>query len=419
MERKRTLWNAAVIILAASGLWAQSILNISPYPVGQAMSGAFSAYAKDSEAMFYNPAATCYGYKNDIYATYTAWLAETSLMAISYRYKVDSKLAFGVSLGAFFSGNIDYSPFGASSPFTLDAQGFWVLPQTAQYSYSEVLLTLNASYLITLGDIMMAIGANAKLGGMSFDMRSLADNEGAMFAALDTGILFPVHVNFAISDVWLKRIVPEYVAFTFTDLGINFDPSGRLTATGTDMAFRLGLGFNLFAAKFIFLDLPSRYNLKMEMDISSDDIYSMGAINDFNFNKVITSQLLLGFKANPSGFWFSSGLFVGFDILKVIYSVGYTFTLAGSLGYTHQFSFNADFDFDIVGSIFGKDAKTVQDDKVNQGVAEIVKIIRVGEYKQAIYILKQLLEKYPDDQRLQNMRDRLREINPEVDSFFY
>lgn len=400
-------------------LGAQSILNISPYPFGQALSGAFSAYAKDSEAMYYNPAATCYGYKNDIYATYTSWLADTSLIALSYRYKLDSKLALGLSLGAFFSGNIDYSPFGATSPFVLDSSGFWVLPQTAQYSYSEVLLTANVSYLLAFGDFMMPIGANVKIGGMSFDMKTLADNEGAMFFAADFGMLMPVHMNFAVTDEWMKRFIPEYIALTYTDLGLNFDPSGRLTASGTDMALRLGLGFNLYNGKFILLDMPSRYTLKAEIDISSDEIFSMGVINGFSFNKIITADILLGCKANASGFWFSSGLFAGFDIMKVIYSVGYTFTLAGTLGFTHQFSFNADFDFDIVGSIFGKDSQTVEKDKVEQGVAEIIKIIRSGEYKQAVYILKQLLEKYPDNQQLLNMRDRLREINPSVDSFFY
>lgn len=410
----------AILTVIAAVLGAQSVLYISPYPTGQALAGAFSAYAKDSEAIYYNPAATYYGYKNDLYVTYTAWLAETSLMALSYRYKYDSRLAFGFSFTAFLSGNVSYNPFGTAQPFLYDSDGAWVLPTTSSmYSYNEFLTTFNASYLLAIDKFFIPIGANLKLGRLSFDLSADSLTQGSFFITADVGAILPVHITFGIKDEWLKRFIPERVSLTIKDLGGSFDPGGGLASAAADAAIRLGLGFNIWETKFLMLDLPSYYHTTTEIDLSTDDIFSMGINNELTINRMVSIDAMLGFKANASLVSFAGGFFTSLEFYNIVYRAGYSFALMGSLGMTHQFSFNVDFDFDIIGSIFGKDAKTVEQEKVTQTVTELKRLIQESNYKQAAFILKQLLEKYPENEKLKEIYDRLKEISPDVDLFFY
>lgn len=449
----KTIRTALLLLLSTALLNAQALLDMDPFPKGHALSGARNVYARDAEALRYNPAASFFGYKNDIVLNYLSWIDDSSLSSASYALKPHPDWGFSALFMFFTSGEIQRNSFSSDAGLVQDDEGYWVLDPNDSYRFNQFLLGLNASYLLKLGNFFMPVGVNLK-GSVS-----LFDGDNLIYGGADVGVLLPVHINsFLPLDTYYIRkaksaernyegaekgekeqaakllekakrmrrrrmlsllLIPEQISIQAANIGSEFDPKGGLTKDPVDPRFTLGVGYH----PVNYLDL---YNLRFEVNYNFEVIrgfknlgLNLGIVNSFNFNNTVELQLLSGVELQSAGVILpAAGLFVGLEIKDMRYSLSYSIRKESGLGFSHQFAANAAFGVKNAGA--SKKSEKLKFDELNRAI----KLIKgeKAEYKEAALILQQLKEEYPDDEQIEKMYNKIIELEKTqgaTSDFFY
>jgi len=363
---------------------AQSVFKMTPTIEGRALSGAYHAYAEDSEAIYFNPASTWFGYKNDMFLTYSSWIAETSLFSAGYRRKVSSSLAIGMGFTLFTSGDIAGAAAGTGQ---FGASGLWENDNDV-FSYHQYSAAANISYRFRIGRFFFPAGINVKTGSTGYSGAS------TVLLAADAGLLFPIHNNIdnisALHPV-LRAVIPERVSIFAKDIGIELAPRGVLTHQPAETAFGAALGQNILTTR------KELYNLRLDLNWNTYDGVLLGMINTFTFTEFFSCKLLGGINPDSGNIKLSGGTVGQIEIKGIDYTLGYVINSLDSLGISHQFSFSINFDFDII-TVFG--GKKTLDRRSQKILQEANMLIFKGNYREAKLLLTALQKKYRDNKQI-------------------
>jgi hypothetical protein len=411
---RRPLWRLAFLLAPLLlSLPAQDASTISPFPRGQAMSEAYSVFAEDAEAIFYNPALTVYGMKNNFYLNYTSWIEGTSLLSLAYRNRLARNFAIGFLSTLFIADGIETSaaPTGLS-PFVLNADGIWVPILGTSASFVEFNFTANASFLLPIKGLLFPIGANLKFGKYAFN------GEGKTRMTLDLGTMFLVHdslrLETRIPNALVRGLVPSRLAFTFKNLGFEAPNVASLTTDFNMPDFTFGIGFNHFSTATLHPKDRFSYSALSEFDLSTRQGFGWGLINRFVFGD-IRPDLQFGVNYNGDSARLSMGIHTAFRVKGMDYYVSYSVRWLAGLSAAHNFAVGANFDFDL----FGPESKNkARELKFKKALGEAQLLLMEGNYTEALFLIKGLREKYPQSQEIRDLYDKVKDFDRKRDTFF-
>lgn len=401
-----------LFLFLLAGLWGQDASTMSPFPRGQAMSEAYGVFAEDAEAIFYNPALTVYGLKNNLYFNYTAWVADTSQLALAYRTRLRPNFSLGFLATLFLADGIESSVPGAPDPFRLNSEGVWVPKLGAPLGFADFNATVNASFLLPVGSLLFPLGANLKIGHYDFQ------GEGKTRLAFDLGALFLIHDSFRVekkvSSAVLRGMIPTRMAATLKSVGAELAHQNDLATELSVPEFTVGLGFEPFATRAA-PGAPARYRVLTEMDLSTRQGFALGLIQRFSFGDV-RPDLHLGFGLGDSGPRFSAGVHAAIRIQDVDYAFTYSLRGLGALALVHNMAVSVNLDLDFV-SLFQKGSRGAAESRLRKWLGEVQALFVGGHYSEALFAIRNLLEKFPNNPEVRELYEKIKDLNPSRDTF--
>ncbi|MBN8217223.1 MAG: hypothetical protein J0L75_11325 [Spirochaetes bacterium] len=409
--RRVALLLAALLLALALPLPAQDASTISPFPRGQAMSEAYSVFAEDAEAIFYNPALTVYGMKNNFYLNYTSWIEGTSLLSLAYRNRLARNFAVGFLSTLFVADGIETTAAPGTAPFVLNSDGIWV-PITGAASFVEFNFAANASYLLPIKGMLFPLGANLKFGKYAFN------GEGKTRLTLDLGTLFLIHDSFRletrIPNSLVRGLIPSRFAFTVRNFGFEAGSVASLATDFNNPDLTVGLGFNHFSTAAFHPKDRFSYAVLSEFDLSTRQGFGWGLINRFTLGE-IRPDLQFGVNYNGDTARLSAGVHTAFRIKGMDYYVSYAVRWLAGLSAAHNFAVGVNLDFDL----FGPEGKNkAREARFRKALGEAQLLLLEGNYSEALFLIKGLREKYPDSQEIRELYDKVKDFDKKRDTFF-
>lgn len=362
-------------------LFGQVTIEIHPTVEGRALSGAYYAFATEGEAIYFNPAATWYGFKNEVDLGYSTWIEDTSYFFGGYRYKINAKWAFGLSGLFFSSGTFPGIIRGAKGTFN----------SSSALSYQQMALFANVSHRFKIKRFYFPAGINLKIGS------SASGYFKSKIYALDAGIIIPFRAN--LDNVPEHFYIPEKLSLTLRNVGT------EITTYSTDptkLDFIVAVGFYL-------IKTPSKvYNLSVDLDYSVQNGIGVGFINDIQIQKNMSVKFLTGAGLDSYSYKFSAGTTFHVAYKSFDYTVGYVLNRIDTLGITQAFSGSINFDLDLFSLWINR--KKLLPRRPKNILKEVNELIFIGDYCEAILLLQELERKYGDSKEITFVLKRLIEF---------
>ena len=296
--------------LSAAGTTGVSFLKVGLGARAVGMGEAFTGIADDVNAIAWNPSGIAQLQGKQVSFMYNLYLLNPSFSDMGFTYLAYAQplVVKGEDWGAV-GGNFVYANYGNFIGYDADAA------KTADFTCSDLLITLCYAKNLTISNIPVAFGGNLKI------IREALADKDAMGVAVDLGV-------FCRPEEMPRLTIGASVQNIGTSLVFISDP------TPIPVLVKIGAGYDLF------LNSSNSILLGADLVMASDSTTGLHIGMEYAYNAMFFARL--GYKTDAAAnIDVLAGLTTGVGMKWDRYNVDFAFVPSGDLGNSFRLSFGA------------------------------------------------------------------------------
>lgn len=335
---KKYIMQAAFIGLLSSAVFGQKVgttsmqfLKVMPVARAAALGDAYSVLSSGADAVFWNPANVTHLEGSELSTTYTMWMMDTKLGALSYATSLENYGAVGISLQYVDYGEMQEAiwnrPYSKFDPFPgLTGRTFRPYAFVVGLSYSKQ-LTERFSTGLSVKYARESLFDGGTISSM------ISQNNYEDVNTWGSGFLFDfgMHYNTGFRSVQLGISVQNFGA----------DIKYAKEATPVPLQFRWGIAADLMGPDALILN-QERNKLTMAFDLFQPNDYAQQEHVGLEYVYDGTFALRGGYKFNYDSESLTAGVGIKQSFGSVKLSFDYSYGSIGNyLGDVHRISLGA------------------------------------------------------------------------------